>query len=219
MDLYQGQFDFVNLTTQVADFNPGFGPAVNNVGSNGFGTRVFWTVAIPSSDLKVNDKSGKGSLQVRDLPDFLYPNFFNSVASTWQTPQARATVSFDIKWNGPITRRLDVQNGTNGNNFVGNFAENQATMTWSARTSTGFRFKSNPGNFATSVPGNAYAVFAHERNGEFVPSASASTQAKQTGAGHVVRPALDPAHLDALLESSANRASRSRWSQATALSI
>jgi hypothetical protein len=219
MDLYQGQFDFVNLTTQVADFNPGFGPAVNNMGSNGFGTRVFWTVAIPSSDLKVNYRAGTGSLHVRDLPDFLYPNFVNSVSSTWQTPQANATVSFDIKWNGPITRRLDIQNGTNGNNFAGNFAENQATMTWSARTSTGFRYKSKPGNFATSVPGNAYAVFAHERNGRFAPSASASAQLKPTGVGHPGRSALDPAHVDALLESSAVRVNHSRWSHAAASSF
>jgi hypothetical protein len=219
MDVYQGQFDFVNYTTQVAGFNPGFGPAVNNTGSNGFGTRVVWTAAIPSSDLKANYRAGTGSLHVRNLPDLLYPNVPNSVSSTWQTPQARATLSFNIVWNGPITRRLDIQNGTNGNRFAGNFAENQATVTWSARTSTGFRFKSNPGNFATSVPGNTYAVFAHERNGRFVRSASASTQAKQTGAGHPGRPALDPAHVDALLESSAGRVSRSGWSQATALSI
>jgi len=206
----------VNLTTQVADFNPGFGPAVNNMGSNGFGTRVFWTVAIPSSDLNVNFAAGKGSLHVRNLPDFLYPNFINSVSSTWQAPQANATVSFDIVWNGPITRRLDIQNGTNGNHFAGNFAENQATMTWSARTSTGFRFKSNPGNFGTSVPGNAYAVFAHERNGRFSPSATASTKVTRTDAGRPGRPGLDSAHVDDLLESSAVRVSRLRWSQATA---
>jgi len=218
MDLYQGQFDFVNLTTQVADFNPGFGPAVNKVGSNGFGTRVFWTVAIPSSDLKVNFASGKGSLHVRNLPDFLYPNFINSVSSTWQTPQAHATVSFNIVWKGPITRHLQITNGTNGNRFAGIFAENQATMTWSARTSTGFRFKSNPGNFATSVPGNAYAVFAHERNGRFFPAASATRQVKQTGAGNPGRPPLDPAHVDALIESSAVRVRHSRWSHATAAS-
>ncbi len=219
MDLYQGQFDFVNLTTQVADFNPGFGPAVNNMGSNGFGTRVFWTAAIPSSDLKVNFATGKGSLHVRDLPDFLYPNFINSVSSTWQTPQANATVSFNIVWNGPITRHLQITNGTNGNQFAGNFAENQATMTWSARTSSGFRFKSNPGDFASSVPGNAYAVFAQERNGRFSQSAPAGTLAQQTDTRHTGRPALEPAYVDALLESSVVRGRHSRWNRGTATSF
>lgn len=51
----KGAFAFVSLsiytdqseTVQVHEFNPSFGPEVSPAGGNGFGTRTFWTTAIP----------------------------------------------------------------------------------------------------------------------------------------------------------------------------
>jgi hypothetical protein len=79
-----------------------------------------------------------------------------------------ATVSFNVVWGGPVTRRVEVEHGTNGNRFAGEFVEDHATVTWSGSNELGFRFRSNPGDFSTSAPGRAFAEFGHERNGVFV---------------------------------------------------
>ena len=58
--------------------------------------------------------------------------------------------------------------------------ENQATVTWSTSSTSGFSFTSNPGNFSTSVPEvpgvngvtaplNFFAEVGQERNGRFFP--------------------------------------------------
>ncbi len=84
-------------------------------------------------------------------------------------------------WNGPVTRRVHVKDAANG--FAGQFNENEATVTWSARSTSGFRFTSKPGNFATSIPEvpgvngvtaplNFFAQVGQERNGIFFPSGS-----------------------------------------------
>jgi hypothetical protein len=79
-----------------------------------------------------------------------------------------ATVSFDVVWGGPVTRRIEVEHGTNGNRFAGEFVEDHATVTWSGSNELGFRFRSHPGDFSTSVPGRAFAELGRERNGIFV---------------------------------------------------
>src|SRR5262249_23653094 len=79
-----------------------------------------------------------------------------------------ATVSFDVVWGGPVTRRVEVEHGTNGNCFAGEFVQDHATVTWSGSNELGFRFRANPGDFSTSVPGRAFAEIGHERNGAFV---------------------------------------------------
>ena len=164
MDVYQGQFDFTLAhSTQIHDFIPGFGPSV---GGSGLGTRVFWTAAIPEDDVEVNFAAGKAEMHGHDLalrdsasiPVALGPNF--------QTAFVPATVSFDVAWNRPVTRRLNVRDGTNGNPFAGEFVEDRVTVSWSGSNAAGFRFHSNPGNFATSV--DAFAELGHERNGTFV---------------------------------------------------
>jgi hypothetical protein len=101
------------------------------------------------------------NLHLRD-----YTNIPNALGPVETTPFDPATVSFDVVWSGPVTRRLTVRHGTNGNDFAGQFEENRVTVTWSARnTATGFRFTSNPGNFSTSV--DAFAELGRERNGIF----------------------------------------------------
>jgi hypothetical protein len=171
------------------DFNPGNGPAVSSVDSgNGFGARVFWTAAIPDSDVQVNAGSGRAEMHIRNLPelDYYSPEGFGDLASlgsTWQTGYFDSTVSIDVVWNGPATRRVNVKDAANG--FAGTFNENQATVTWSATSASGFTFVSNPGDFSTSVPEvlgvngvtaplNFFAQVAQERNGVFFPGGSSS---------------------------------------------
>jgi hypothetical protein len=87
-------------------------------------------------------------------------------------------VSFDVVGSRPVTRRVNVRDGADG--FAGTFDEDQATVTWSAQSSSGFSFTSKPGNFSTSVPEvpgvngvtaplNFFAEVGQERNGRFFP--------------------------------------------------
>jgi hypothetical protein len=176
------------------DFNPGFGPEVSSVDSgNGFGTRVFWTAVIPDSDVQVNPGAGKAEMHVRnlDLLDYVGPMAV-SLGPLWQSAYVPATVSFDVLWSGPVTRRVNLKDTVS--DFAGEFNENQATVTWSATSSSGFSFTSNPGNFSTSVPEvpgvngvtqplNFFAEVGQERNGIFFP-----------GGGGAAAPPRSPAH-------------------------
>jgi hypothetical protein len=125
--------------------------------------------------VQVNFAAGKAEMHVRNLAELDYPNLPISVSSLWQTAFIPATISFDVVWNGPVTRRINAKDGSNGNQFAGEFLENEATVTWSASNATGFVFRSNPGNFGTSVI--AFAELGHERNGIFFESASLATPA------------------------------------------
>lgn len=73
-----------------------------------------------------------------------------------------STVSFDVVWGGPVTRRVNVRDAANG--FAGEFNESQATVAFSA-TEAGFKFTSAPASTSTSV----FAEVGHERNGIFFP--------------------------------------------------
>src|SRR5438128_6921310 len=70
------------------------------------------------------------------------------------------TVSFDIRWSGPVTDRAHVKDPNVG--FAGEFVLSQATMTWSATNANGFRFRSDPSG-TTSV----FAQLRHMRNGDY----------------------------------------------------
>jgi hypothetical protein len=172
----------VNGSTMIHDFNAGFGPEVSTVDSgNGFGTRVFWTAVIPDSDLQSNLGAGTAQLHVRNLADVDYfsPSGFAgniSLGPNWQTVGGDATVSFDVVWNSPVTRRVNVWDSAHG--FAGTFNEDyndNVTVQWSSSNALGFSFTSNVGNLATSTalaPGNFFAQLAHERNGIFFPPGS-----------------------------------------------
>jgi hypothetical protein len=157
------------FSNQIHDFNPGFGPAVSNVDSgNGFGARVFWIAAIPDGDVEVHPGAGTAEMHVRNLAVLDYHDFSSSVGPNWQTDYFNATVSFDVVWSGPVTRQVDVKDAADG--FAGHFNEDQATVTWSARSDSGFSFRSIQGDISTSVPGNFFAQVGHERNGVFFPT-------------------------------------------------
>jgi hypothetical protein len=141
---------------------------VSSVGGNGFGTRLFWTTAIPDDDVEVHFAAGKAELHVTNLALKDYPKIPIALGPQWRTAFVPATISFDVVWNRPVTRRVTVHDGNNGDRFAGEFLENDATVTWSARNADGFRFTANPGNLSTSIPGGAFVELGHERNGRFV---------------------------------------------------
>jgi hypothetical protein len=174
----------MNGTGFIHDTNPGMGPEVSTVDSgNGFGTRVFWTAVIPDSDVQINPGAGTAQLHVHNLPelDYYSPDgnaALLSLGPTWQTDYFDSTVSFDVVWNRPVTQRVNIRDAADG--FAGTFNENQATVTWSTTSTSGFTFTSNPGNFLTSapeIPGvsgvsaplNFFAEVGQERNGIFFP--------------------------------------------------
>jgi hypothetical protein len=130
------QSDFENHVNFTHDFNPGNGPPVSAVDSgNGFGAMVFWVAVIADGDVTVNPGAGRAEMHVHNLPE--PPDGFGDLASlgpTWQTGHFDSTVSFDVVWNGPVTRRVNVRDAANG--FAGQFNENQATVTWSANSAS-----------------------------------------------------------------------------------
>src|SRR5262249_49605373 len=81
-----------------------------------------------------------------------------------------------------ISRRVSVPDGTLGNNYAGNYVENQVTVNWSGKNlATGFSFTANPGTFATSAVDGGFAELGQERNGIFDAGATASATPASTG--------------------------------------
>ena len=120
------------------------------------------------------------------LANAIGPNFDNDAADD------PAAVSFDVVWSGPITRRVSVTDGTLGNQYAGEYVENQVTVTWSGTNlATGFSFTANPGTFATSFFDGGFAELGHEQNGIFFDSSSADT------ANHILADAVLPRALAA----------------------
>jgi hypothetical protein len=110
-------------------------------------------------------EAGRAEMRVTNLPFEDYVTFPNGLADGHEVD---ATVSLDVVWGGPVTRRVEVEHGSNGNRFAGEFVQDHATVTWSGSNELGFRFRSNPGDFSTTVPGRAFAEVGRERNGAFV---------------------------------------------------
>jgi len=149
LDLYRGQYDFTNFSTQVHDFDPGISPYPNG---------LFWTVPIPpvgpvelGTGTARMTATGLAMQDYFDLPNALF---------RFETPlSVGATCSFDIHWHGPVTSRGSVNNtpGTSGR-----LVRNHATMTWSASNSLGFRFDSH-----STGTTSFFAQLGHIRNGVF----------------------------------------------------
>jgi hypothetical protein len=119
--------------------------------------------------VQVNFAAGKAQLHVQNLPVEEYFTLPNALADG---PEIDATISFDAVWSGPVTRRLNFQNGAAIDPFAGEFVENQVTVSWSGSNANGFSFTSNPGNFSTSV--DSFSELGHDRNGRFFNSHRAS---------------------------------------------
>ena len=149
MDLYRGQYDFTNFSTQIHDFDPGINPYPGG---------LFWTVPILGVGPVV---LGRGTARM-SASDMALEDFFDipNALFRFETPvSVGATCSFDVHWSGPVTSRGAVTTpGTSGELVM-----SQATMTWSASNSLGFSFVSNP-----SGTTSAFAQLGHIRNGVFV---------------------------------------------------
>ena len=145
MDLYEGQYDFTNFSTQVHDFDPGINPYPDG---------LFWTLPIASVgavDL------GRGAAEWR-AQNLGLTDFFNIPNALFRfdgsTP---ATVSFNIVWSGPVASRGQVTS----KGSTGELVMCKATIDWSAHNDLGFSFTSNPST--TSV----FAQLGHVSNGVF----------------------------------------------------
>ncbi len=86
-------------------------------------------------------------------------NFPNAVFHLEDPVSVDATTTFDIQWSGPVTSRGPV---TTPPGSSGKLVMSEATMTWSARNSQGFRFVSNPSGTAS-----VFAELGRVRNGVF----------------------------------------------------
>jgi hypothetical protein len=125
-------------------------------------------VAIPDGSVQVHPGAGEAEMHVANLP---IEDYFNLPNALRDGPEVDATVSFDVVWSGPVTRRVSVTNGTNGDQFAGQFEEDQATVTWSGSNELGFSFTANAGDLSTSAPHRGFAEVGHEENGIFFPGA------------------------------------------------
>ena len=148
MDLYRGQFDLQNFTTQVHDFDPGINPYPGG---------LFWTVPIPAVGAV---ELGRGTARMR-ASDLAMQDYFDipNALFRFEVPvSVGAIASFDINWTGPVASRGTVT--TPGSS--GDLVMTSATMTWSASNDFGFSFVSNPAG-TTSV----FAQLGHVKNGLF----------------------------------------------------
>jgi hypothetical protein len=152
-------------------------------------------MAIPDKDVTVNLGAGNAEMKVDNLALGDYFNKGLAFGVNWQTADVDATVSFDVVWSGPVTRRLNFQDATNSDHFGGEYAENQVSVTWSGSNVNGFSFTANPGSFSTSF--NAFAELAHEQNGIFfdagADAALAHALVAPTAAPATTNPSLVPA--------------------------
>jgi hypothetical protein len=162
MDLYTGPVGSAVLTQQIHDYNV-------HIDSND----VFWMVQVPDDAVKVDFDEGQARLRVNNLRVFDDHDLANSVTQGLGLPgglgfpyppiapvaPVRATVSFDVEWNG-IFDRATIHNTSQG--FKGSFLSTGATIKWSAEQ-PGFRFESEAPDFGR----NLISVLGWERNGVF----------------------------------------------------
>ena len=136
---------------------------------------MFWTVPLRSGNdgedrARSLDDEGQGGVTV-DLEDgkarmratnLRVRDFFNipNALLRFQKPASvPATVSFDIRWMGPLTHPSAV---TSPPGSTGRVFKSPATIKWSATSAPGFSFKSDP-----SGTRSVFGQLGHVRNGIF----------------------------------------------------
>jgi hypothetical protein len=144
-----------------------------HIDSNG----VFWMVRVDDDAVEVDFDEAHARLRVSDLPVFDDHDIVNSltygigfpggmVASGLTLPPipavspVRATVSFDVEWNGVVAT---AQIHNTGQRFQGSFLSTGATIKWSAEE-PGFRFQSEDPPLPSR---NLVSVLGREQNGFF----------------------------------------------------
>jgi hypothetical protein len=158
--VYTGPAGSAKLTEQIHDFNV-------HIDTND----VFWMVAVPHDAVEVDFDDARASLRVRGLELFDDHDIANSLTFGLglsgdlgfpvipPVPPKRATVSFDVEWNGVVAA---AQIHNDAQRFKGSFLSTGATINWSAEQ-PGFRFQSE-----TPEPTrNLVSVLGHEQNGFF----------------------------------------------------
>jgi len=150
------------LVTQIHDYNV-------HVDSND----VFWIARLSKGAVDVDFDKGRATLKVRGLEVFDDHDLANSLTDGLGLPgdlgfsypaippifPVRATVSFDVEWNG-VLAAAQIHNPAQ--TFKGSFISTPATIKWSAEQ-PGFRFESEEPNPARNV----ISVLGHEQNGAF----------------------------------------------------
>ena len=152
----------VSVAHQIHDYNV-------HIDSND----VFWMIAVEHEAVRVDFDQPRASLRVDNLKLFDDHDLANSLTLGMGLPgdlgfpyppiapvaPVRATVSFDVEWNG-ILDTAQIHN--NPQTFKGLFFSTNATIKWSAEQ-PGFRFESE-----TPDPGrNLISVLGREQNGVF----------------------------------------------------
>ena len=141
------------------DFNPGIDPYPGG---------LFWTVPLQSGrddqgqdGVTVDLDKAKARMRAKNLRVMDFFNIPNALFRFLSPASVGATVSFDIRWRGPVTGRSAV---TSPPGSSGQLLMNEATMKWSAQNAQGFSFKSDP-----SRTTSAFAQLGRVRNGIFSP--------------------------------------------------
>ena len=148
MDLYRGQYDFTNFSTQVHDFDPGIDPYPGG---------LFWTVPNPTLG-PIELGRGRASMSMANLALKDYFDIPNALFRFEVPVSVDAKCSFDVEWTGPVTSTGPV----NTPGSTGELSMTKANMTWSASNSLGFRYVSNPAGTTS-----AFAQLGRVQNGVF----------------------------------------------------
>ena len=127
---------------------------------------MFWTVPLQSDSedeghdgVSVDLGDGKARMRAKNLGVMDFFNIPNALFHVQSPASVRATVSFDVRWRGPVTGSSAV---TSPPGSSGQLLMNTATMKWSAENAQGFSFKSDP-----SGTKSAFAQLGRVRNGIF----------------------------------------------------
>lgn len=160
--MYTGPAGSAVLAQQIHDYNV-------HIDSND----VFWMVAVAHDAVGVDFDEARARLRVSGLTVFDDHDLANSVTQGLGLPgdlglpfphippvfPVRATVSFDVEWNGVIAAE-QIHNNSQG--FKGSFLQTPATIRWSAEQ-PGFRFQSEEPDPSR----NLVSVLGREQNGVF----------------------------------------------------
>jgi hypothetical protein len=136
---------------------------------------LFWTVPLRSDDegagrarfrddegqsgVTVDLEDGKARMRAANVQVRDFFNIPNALFHFHKPVSVAATVSFDIRWMGPATHPSEV---TKPRGSTGRVFKSPVTMKWSATSSSGFSFKSDPSG-TTSF----FGQLGHVRNGIF----------------------------------------------------
>jgi len=156
LDIFTGPVGQADVTKQIHDYAPAIAPS-----------GLFWTMPLHPNSLKVEFNSARASMHAEGLSVPDAHDLANSLThgqGLLNPPippiaAVPATVSFDVRWSGEISRATVVNEAQN---FRGDFIKTGSTIEWSS-DQRGFFFDSEEPNPAR----NLGAVIGRERNGVF----------------------------------------------------